>query len=148
MRLLLPLSLLLALGSGPAARAEVYKWVDAKGNVQFSDTKPAKPVSKVEKVKIDVITYTFVKTTPIKGAVPTTARGQVTLYSTTWCGYCKKARQYFRANNIPYRELDVENDSAAKSEWEALGGRGVPVIIAGGQRMDGFSEESFRAIYR
>lgn len=145
-----PFLLMLLLLSGPS-RAEVYKWVDKNGTVQFSDKQPStapKPGSKVEKVKIEVVTYSFVKTTPIKTALPSAARGHVTLYGTQWCGYCKQARQYFQQNNIAYRDLDVENDSQAKAEWQQMGGRGVPVILVGQQRMDGFSPEGFRSIYR
>ncbi|MGH8494201.1 MAG: glutaredoxin domain-containing protein [Moraxellaceae bacterium] len=140
-------ALLLLAASAPAL-AEVYKWVDANGAIQFSDKQPAKPQSKVEKVKIEVVTYSFVKTTPVKIPLPAAARGHVTLYGTPWCGYCKKARQYFQANNIPYRDLDVDSDSQAKEEWQQMGGRGVPVILVGQQRMDGFSPAGFRAIYR
>jgi glutaredoxin len=128
------------------SRAEVYKWTDAKGNIQFSDAKPA-TVKKVETVKVQVSTYSFVKTTPLKTPLPVAARGAVTLYGTRWCGYCKQARAYFRSNHIPYRDLDIENDSQAKAEYEQLGASGVPVILAGRQRMDGFSPEGFRAIY-
>lgn len=139
--------LLLFLFAAAASNAEVYKWTDAKGSVQFSDAKPA-TAKKVETVKIRVTTYTFVKTTPLKTPLPAAARGIVTLYGTSWCSYCKQARAYFRNNNIPYRDLDIENDSQAKAEYDQLGASGVPVILAGRQRMDGFSPENFREIYR
>lgn len=139
------LALLLVAG---VAQAEVFKWTDSQGRVQFSDKQPAKPGSKVEKVKIEVVTYSFVKTTPLKTPLPGTRPGQVALYGAQWCAYCKKAEQYFQKNKIPYRYLDIENDSHAKSEWQALGGGGIPVIIAGRQRMNGFSPEAFQAIYR
>lgn len=42
----------------------------------------------------------------------------------------------------------MENDSQAKAEYQQLGASGVPVILAGQQRMDGFSPEDFRALYR
>ncbi|WP_198147347.1 glutaredoxin family protein [Gilvimarinus polysaccharolyticus] len=32
---------------------------------------------------------------------------RVVMYA-SWCGYCKKARRYFRANNIPFTEYDIE----------------------------------------
>lgn len=142
--LLLGLAIVL---SSSMARAEVYKWTDAKGNVQFSDSKPAS-AKKVETVKIQVTTYSFVKTTPLKTPLPAAARGTVTLYGTSWCGYCKQARAYFHSNSIPYRDLDIENDSQARAEYLQLGASGVPVILAGQQRMDGFSPEGFRTIYR
>ena len=40
------------LAFGMAAHAEVYKWVDADGNVHFSDTPPPNPEQEAEEVKI------------------------------------------------------------------------------------------------
>ena len=34
--------------------------------------------------------------------------GKVVMYSTSWCGYCKKAKNYFEANKIAYIEKDIE----------------------------------------
>jgi len=33
---------------------------------------------------------------------------QVTMYSTGWCGYCRKARESFTRQGIPFKELDIE----------------------------------------
>ena len=32
----------------------------------------------------------------------------VTMYSTTWCGYCRRLKRQFEENHIPYREVDVD----------------------------------------
>lgn len=45
-------AILLTLALGMAAHAEVYKWVDADGNVHFSDTPPPNPEQESEEVKI------------------------------------------------------------------------------------------------
>ena len=63
---------------------------------------------------------------------------QVTLYSTSWCGYCRQARQHFAKRGVRYDERDVEASAAARREYHQLGARGVPVILVGRQRMDGF----------
>ena len=39
---------------------------------------------------------------------------KVIMYATDWCGYCKKARRYFRKNGISFTEYDIEKDAAAK----------------------------------
>ena len=69
------------------------------------------------------------------------ARPQVTMFATSWCPYCRKAREYFAANNIPYVELDVEKSEEAKQRYRVLGGKGVPVILVGEQRLNGYSEQ-------
>jgi glutaredoxin len=70
-------------------------------------------------------------------------RPDIKMYSTEWCGYCQKAREYMARNRIRYTELDVEKSPAAKAQYQRLGGRGVPVILVGTQRMNGYSEERF-----
>jgi glutaredoxin len=70
------------------------------------------------------------------------------MYSTSWCGYCKKARKYFQANNIPFVEYDIEKNSRAKKRFDRAGGKGVPLILYKGKRLSGFSESGFNRIYQ
>lgn len=72
---------------------------------------------------------------------------QVTMYSTSWCGYCRKARQTFTKNNIPFRELDIEKSAEAKAQYDALGGRGVPLILVDNERMTGYNIREFKRLY-
>lgn len=37
----------------------------------------------------------------------------VVMYCRSWCGDCRRAREWLRANEVPYIELDVEEDGAA-----------------------------------
>ncbi|MGB0848554.1 MAG: glutaredoxin family protein [Thiolinea sp.] len=73
---------------------------------------------------------------------------RVVMYSYSWCGYCAQARNYFRANRIPYIEYDIERDRAAKRRYDAFRGRVTPVIFVGRNRMNGFSVHRFRSMYR
>jgi glutaredoxin len=72
---------------------------------------------------------------------PTVGKPVVKMYATDWCPYCKRARDYFARNGIPYTELDIEKSESAKAEYKSIGGRGIPVILVGGERMNGFSEQ-------
>ena len=78
----------------------------------------------------------------IEGSAPAyRAQGpRVTLFATSWCGYCAKAREFFARNDIAYLELDIENNADANAEHDAIGGRGVPVIVVDGKVMHGWSE--------
>ena len=69
------------------------------------------------------------------------------MYSTSWCGYCKKAALHFRKNNIPFTEHDIEKSEQAAKEYKKLNGRGVPIILIGDQRMNGFNASAFDRIY-
>jgi len=73
---------------------------------------------------------------------------RVVMYATSWCPYCEQARNYFRRRGIPYVEHDIEKDAAARRDYRAFGGRGVPVIFVDKQRMNGFSVSGFEKIYR
>ena len=61
---------------------------------------------------------------------------------------CKKARRYFNDNNISFTEYDIDKDPKAQARFDALEGKGVPVILVGKRRMNGFSVEGFERIYR
>ena len=38
---------------------------------------------------------------------------QVTMYSTVWCGYCKRLKIMMKAAGISFTEVDIEHDPAA-----------------------------------
>lgn len=134
-RILLALFLIASL----SAQAEIYKWVDADGNAHFSDVKPAGK---------DVRAVAPERTPPASSGTAHAGAKRVTMYATSWCGYCAKARQHFQSNNIPYTEYDIERSESAKRMYDQLGGKGVPVILVGDKRLNGFSVSGFNRIYQ
>lgn len=54
----------------------------------------------------------------------------VTLYSTTWCGYCRRLKFQLEDAGINYREIDVDHDPDATAFVIAVnrGNRTVPVV--------------------
>ncbi len=134
--------LLLFVHADPAL-AEVYKWVDDSGKVHFSDA-PFDSKS-AEKVDIEINSYEHPSNEDTSSDLD---KKHVTMYATSWCGYCKKARNYFKANDINYTEYDIEKSRRAKTQYDALGGRGVPVILIGDKRMNGFNAAGFERIYQ
>ena len=70
---------------------------------------------------------------------------QAVLYSTEWCGYCARTRKFFRNNNVPFREYDIEKSSEGYSQYERLGGNGVPLILISDQVIQGYNEGAMRA---
>ena len=140
--------LVLCLLSATAV-AEIYKWKDADGKVHYTDNPLEKPDA--EKITLQINSYEHVTISDAETASNTSqtkASKRVIMYSTAWCGYCKKAKKYFQENNIAYTEYDIEKDSAARQKYNELGGRGVPVILVGPKRMNGFSVEAFARIYK
>lgn len=54
----------------------------------------------------------------------------VTMYATSWCGFCYRARLFLDENNVPYTEIDIEEDESAAlrvEQWNR-GNRIVPTI--------------------
>jgi glutaredoxin-like YruB-family protein len=64
----------------------------------------------------------------------------VTIYSTPSCGYCHKAKDYFRSNNVPFTEYNVAADVKKAEEMVRKSGQmGVPVIDIKGKIIVGFN---------
>ncbi len=65
----------------------------------------------------------------------------VTIYTTNTCHYCNLAKEYFKANNVPYTEYNVGTDAARRQEMIDMTHQlGVPVIVVGDTAMVGFQE--------
>lgn len=142
--------LILLLFSFPAS-AEIYRWVDENGQTHFSTELPVQ--QKGEEVDVKVYSYTSVSTEPAKPSTSlpvkkAVANKEVVMFATSWCGYCRKARNYFAKKNIDYTEYDIEKSRAARKAYDSMGARGVPVILVGKNRMNGFSEASFDRLYK
>lgn len=71
-------------------------------------------------------------------------RVPIVMYSTSWCGVCKRARAYFERERVDFVEYDVDLNARARVEYLRLNPRrSVPTIKVGEQVIVGFSEESF-----
>ena len=64
-----------------------------------------------------------------------TPNARLKLYTTPTCGYCHRAKAYFKQNGIRFTELDVTKSPKARKQFKALNGRGVPLIVIGDQRI-------------
>ena len=129
------------------ASSEIYQWKDAAGNIQFGDRPP--PSKKVKRIELKINSYESVTVEPFEAFKSNrSSRGKyVVMYSTSWCGYCRKARNYMRSENIPFEEYDIEKSAEARREYNKINGRGVPVLLIGDKRMNGFSINRFKALY-
>jgi glutaredoxin len=134
-RVLLCLLCMLPFLPGPAA-AEVYRWTDAEGKVHFGDRKPeGEAAGRVESFQ-GKGSVSFIDGGPAPADTPAT--GTLRIFTTQWCSVCKKAKAWLRKRGTRFEELDVEASAEARAEYEKLGGRGVPLILLGNRRMNGF----------
>ena len=66
---------------------------------------------------------------------------QVKVYSTPACPWCQAAKNFLKANNIPFEEIDVgQNEKAAQEMILKSGQMGVPVIEIDGKIVIGFNK--------
>jgi mycoredoxin len=61
----------------------------------------------------------------------TSVTGELTMYTTTWCGFCKRLKKQLAREGIEMVEIDIEKDpAAAEFVMEVNGGNAtVPVVV-------------------
>ncbi|MDE2220173.1 MAG: glutaredoxin 3 [Gammaproteobacteria bacterium] len=65
----------------------------------------------------------------------------IEMYTTSWCGYCERARQLLDRKGAVYTEISVEGDPARRAEMsERSGRRTVPQIFIGARHVGGADE--------
>jgi glutaredoxin-like YruB-family protein len=69
---------------------------------------------------------------------------KITIYSTTWCAFCKTEKQYLDSKGVSYIEKDIEEDKEAYEELMSKNGgayQGVPVTDIAGELVLGFDRK-------
>lgn len=72
----------------------------------------------------------------------------LTVYTTSWCGFCHRLKTVLKSNGISYDEVDIERDpSAAEFVGSVNGGnRTVPTVkFADGSTLTNPSAEQVKA---
>ncbi|MES9905931.1 MAG: glutaredoxin domain-containing protein [Sedimenticola sp.] len=64
---------------------------------------------------------------------------RITLYSTRQCPHCRQVKAYFKQHKIPFAEFDIERNRRAFTDFQRIGGRGVPIITIGTHIINGFN---------
>lgn len=147
-----PAVLLLATAIALPAAAQVHKWIDNEGRVHYGDRLPPGKDIKGSELRGTVsvadgmtVVHEFLKALPKsqRAATPMPNRGEVWIYTTPRCGYCRHAKEHMRLKGIPFVEKDIEDNAGYRDEFRALGGKGVPLTLAGSGKMAGYSEDRY-----
>jgi glutaredoxin-like YruB-family protein len=149
--------MLLALAAcilAAAAFGQVYKWTDSTGKTHYGDRPPEG--TQTEKLKLDVRSHegpaqvsNWAAVIRKKSPEAATAKSQsITMYSTSWCPHCKRAKAYFAERGIAYDEIDIEANEKNRREFKEAGGGGVPLIIVGDKAMRGFDPQGMDALLK
>ncbi len=61
----------------------------------------------------------------------TPAAGTVTMFTTTWCGYCRRLKSQMEREGIAFTEVDIEVDPAAAQVVMSVNGgnQTVPTLV-------------------
>ena len=70
---------------------------------------------------------------------------KVIIYSTEFCTWCRRTKEFFKENNAKFSEKDVGNDlKAAKEMVKKSGQQSVPVIDVDGEIFIGYDESALK----
>ena len=157
MKFLIRIGILLLLGALSIAGAQtLYKSVGPDGKTIYSDRPPAD--GRIEKTlkfenlptsALPAASSSYVeqlRRMQAASARPSAATGLI-LYSAVWCGYCKLAKAYLESKGVSYQEVDIDTKTGIAALVQAGGGKGVPLLVAGEQRVQGFSAPAYDAFF-
>lgn len=66
---------------------------------------------------------------------------QIVMYSTTWCGYCQRARGLLARKGAEVREIKVDEEPAQREVMvQKSGRRTVPQIFIGERHIGGYDD--------
>lgn len=147
MRILLAFTLCaFTVGAG----AQVYRWTDAQGRVNVTDTPPPASAKAKDVKRIDTATA---------APAPATATAQepyelqrakakfpVTLYTVPNCEGCNLARSLLNARGVPFTESSLTEGKQVEEFKQLVGGNTVPAIIVGSTVQKGFEESAYQRL--
>jgi hypothetical protein len=125
---------------GLPAHGALYKWVDAQGRVQYSDTPPPADAKKVEEHKAVKNT---IGTAGTPFAVQEAAKRNPVILWMTDCGdLCNRARDYLAKRGVPHTVRNPSRQDEQDAWKKASGGdNAIPLLIIGSARtIKGFQE--------
>lgn len=66
---------------------------------------------------------------------------KITIYTADYCGFCHAAKALLTRKGVPFDDIDVTHDAAARQEVAQRSGQStVPQIFIGAESIGGFTE--------
>jgi glutaredoxin len=123
-------------------QADVYRWVDAQGKVQYSDQLPPPDIKKVERVKTAAGKP---GDAPLPYALQQAVNNFPVILFTSPCGEaCSRAGELLAKRGVPYTEMDATDPAAQQELKKVTGGPlQVPVLKVGPDVLKGFEERGW-----
>jgi glutaredoxin len=118
------------------AHAQLYKWTGPDGKVNYSDTPPASPSTKVETRNLtigDASAGDF----PFE-VMQAMKSNPVTLYTTRNCIPCDDGRKHLRDRGIPFSEKTVNSNEDVAQFRKVGGDTSLPLLVVGRLKERGY----------
>jgi glutaredoxin len=134
--------------------ATFYRYTDESGSVRFvtslaevprhlRDGAQAVTQNRVQRAPASAAAKPPARATRKERAEPALARNRdVIVYTTSWCGWCRKTLAFLDQNGIAYENRDIESDDAWRDELEEkTGGTSIPVVEIDGEIIRGYDPD-------
>jgi glutaredoxin len=129
------------LSTAPSGAAQLYRWVDDRGNVEYRDTPPPSSAKKIEQRSFGGGSP---DTSPLPYSVQQAVKNfPVTLWITNCGASCDQARAHLTRRGVPYTEKDPQADVEAFQKL--TGGLEVPVLYVGTNKIKSYLESEWDA---
>ena len=126
----------------PVQAAQLYRWVDEKGNVEWRDTPPPATAKKVEQRTVNAST---IPTSDLPFSLQRAVKNfPVTLWATDCGDLCDRARAHLARRGVPYTDKDPQGDFEAFRKASG-GGAEVPLLVIASTRLKGYLESEWDA---
>lgn len=70
----------------------------------------------------------------------------VVVFTIDFCPSCMATKEWLEQRKIPFHELNVEQSAKARERFDRIDGRGIPTILVGDRRIEGFDERRLREL--
>ena len=124
----------LALAALPLPAAQLYKWVDEKGNVEWRDTPPPPNAKNVE---TRVISGNTADASSVPFSVQQAVKkNPITLWTFPDCAPCNDGRAHLVRRQLPYTERNAQRDMEGLKKL--TGGNEAPILLVGTKQVKGY----------
>jgi glutaredoxin len=135
------LALALAVTAAPVGAAQLYRWVDENGRVEWRDTPPPANAKQVEQRNVGGNT---IQTSTLPYSVQQAVKNfPVTLWAYDCGEHCAAARNHLARRGVPYTERSSQKEGDALKKL--TGSTDVPVLVVGSTVVRGYLESSWDA---
>jgi glutaredoxin-like YruB-family protein len=138
----------------PSNKDIYYQYVDDSGTVHFVQSRgdiPAKWQNMAGRIEVEktaaapggtrpAATRRAATSRPTEKPYARKGRPEVVVYTTAWCGWCRKTLQFLDEKGVSYTNKDIEANDWNRDELiEKTGRTSIPVVEIDGQIIRGFN---------